>query len=252
MGELKIDKNLAPYDIENKVESFHWWFVVRRKLLKSILSSISVSRNCLAIDIGCGTGSNLKTLVSEGFNAIGLDQSVYALNLVRKKGKFLVLAGDLNNLPLKTKSFGLIIAADIFEHLEDDMPGIIESYRILRKEGILILTVPAFKSLRGIQDKVTSHKRRYSKKEIVDKLKVQGFDILRTSYFNFFLFFPILIGRRLIQLFGLKIESENKVNTPLINFFLKTIFSLELYMLNYFPFPFGISIFCVAKKKGEC
>jgi len=31
-----MEKN--PYDIESEVESFHWWFVVRRKLLKSILS----------------------------------------------------------------------------------------------------------------------------------------------------------------------------------------------------------------------
>jgi len=248
MNQPKMEKNQTPYDVESKVESFHWWFVVRRKLLKSILSSINVPVNCLTLDIGCGTGSNLRALVSAGLYPIGLDQSIYALTLVRKKGEYPVLAGDLNHLPFKTKSVGLIIALDIFEHLEDDANAFRESYRVLNNGGILILTVPAFKSLRGIQDVATGHKRRYSRKEITEKLREVGFDILKSSYFNFFLFFPILITRRMIHLLGIKIESENEVNFPLINFFFMAIFSLELYVLKYFSFPFGVSILCIAKK----
>ena len=248
MDKSKIEKNPTPYDVEYRVESFHWWFVVRRKLLKSILSSIKVPVNPLTLDIGCGTGSNLKVLSSVGLNTIGFDQSIYALNLVKTKGKFPLLAGDLSKLPIKTNSIGLIIAADILEHLEDDENGIREFYRALNKGGILVLTVPAFQFLWGIQDAVTGHKRRYSGKEIANKLRREGFDILKSSYFNFLLFFPILISRRLIRLFGLKIESENEVNSPLINFFLTSIFSLEVYALKYFSFPFGVSVFCIAKK----
>lgn len=241
----------TPYDIEAKVESFHWWFVVRRKLLKSILSSVNVPINSLTLDIGCGTGSNLRALVSAGLHAIGLDRSIYALHLVRSKGEFPLLAGDLDNLPFKTKSVGLIIAMDIFEHLGDDVVGISESYRILNNGGILILTVPAFECLRGIQDVVTGHKRRYLRKEITNKLKKAGFEIMKASYFNFFLFFPILFGRRIIRFLGLRVESENKINSPLINFVLKTIFSFEPYILKYFSFPFGVSILCIAKKSSE-
>ena len=243
-----MGKELTPYDVENKVESFHWWFVARRKLLKSILSSFNLQEKPITLDIGCGAGSNLKALASMGLYVIGLDRSVYTLTLARKKGEFPLLAGDLNKLPIKTKSVGLIIAMDILEHLEDDENGIHEFYRTLSTGGILIITVPAFESLRGIQDVVTGHKRRYSRKEITNKLKGVGFDILKSSYFNFLLFFPILIARRVIYLLGLKIESENEVNFPLINFFLKAIFSLELYVLKYFSFPFGVSIFCIAKK----
>jgi len=97
---------------------------------------------------------------------------------------------------------------------------------------------------------VTGHYRRYRRKEIVEKLSLAGFDILKSSYFNFFLFFPILMGRRLIRLFGLKIESENKINFPLLNSLLKAIFSLEPPILKYVSFPFGVSILCIARKKG--
>jgi SAM-dependent methyltransferase len=249
MNRPKIDKNRIPYDIESKVEGFHWWFVVRRKLLRSILSSIKAPQNRITLEVGCGTGANLRVLESVGVYSIGLDQSLYALKLIKKKGNSPLLAGDLNNLPIKAKSLGLIIAMDVFEHLEHDERGMSECYRVLIKGGILILTVPAFKSLWGIQDVVTGHKRRYSRKEIVNKLREEGFDILKSSYFNFFLFFPILIARRIIRFLGFKIESENEVNLSLINFFLKGIFSLEVHLMKYFSFPFGVSIFFIAKKR---
>lgn len=241
-------KNIT-YDVESKVESFHWWFVVRRKLLKSLLSSLDLNRNCITLDIGCGTGSNFKILRALGFNVIGLDQSIYALSLIKKKINFLLINGDLNKLPTQSNSTGIIIAMDILEHLEDDSNGIKEICRTLKKGGILILTVPAFGFLWGIQDVVTGHKRRYSKREILKKLKQEGFEILRSSYFNFFLFFPIFFARRVIHLLGLRVASENEINFPLINFFLRIIFSLEPYILRYFSFPFGVSIFCIARKR---
>jgi len=247
MTESQIKE--TPYDIELRVESFHWWFVVRRKLLKSLLSSLNVTKDCITIDIGCGTGANLKILGSTGFNVIGIDRSIYALSLIQKKINFPLINGDLNGLPIRPESVGLVVAMDILEHLENDLNGISEFCQALKKGGLLILTVPAFSFLWGIQDIVTGHKRRYSKKDILNKLREEGFDILRSSYFNFFLFFPILLTRRIIQLLGLKIDSENKINFPLFNFFLKTIFSLETFTLRFFSFPFGVSIFCVAKKR---
>ncbi len=250
MDKSNIRKRSTSYDVENEVESFHWWFVVRKKLLKSILSSINVPINSLTLDIGCGTGSNLQVLVSTGINAIGLDRSIYALSLISRKLDLPLLNGDLTKLPVRSYSLGLIIAMDIVEHLDDDTKGISELYRALAKGGMLILTVPAYKFLWGIQDIVTGHKRRYLRREITNKLREAGFEVMKASYFNFFLFFPILFARRLVRLLGCRVESENKINSPLINFVLKIVFSFELYILKYFSFPFGVSILCIAKKSS--
>ncbi len=240
----------TPYDIEAKVESFHWWFAVRKKLLRLILSSLDLPGGCVAIDIGCGVGSNLRVLESAGLDVIGLDRSFYALSLGRKRIKSPLLNGDLNDLPVRPKSVGLIVAMDILEHLDNDIGGIRSFYQALRENGILILTVPAFRSLWGIQDEVTFHKRRYLRHEVVNKLQQEGFEITKSSYFNFFLFFPILLGRRLIRILGLKVASENKINSPIINFVLKAIFSFEPYLLKYVSFPFGVSILCIARKSS--
>lgn len=236
------------YDLESKVESFHWWFVVRRKLLKIIISSFDFKSNPVTLDIGCGTGSNLKTLKDLGLKVIGIDQSNYALSIIKRKSNFPLICGDINQLPIRSDSVGTIIAMDILEHLEDDSNGIGEIYRVLEKNGTIILTVPAFGFLWGIQDVITGHKRRYKKKEIIKKLEEEGFKVIRSSYFNFFLFFPIFFARRLVHIFGFNIKSENEINSPIINFFLKGIFLLETYILKYFPFPFGVSVFYVGKK----
>ncbi len=119
--------NQVTFDIEYKIERNHWWFEGRRKLLRSMLLSITeFKKNCLALDVGCGTGANLRVLGSSGFWGIGIDHSLYALALVRKKGDFPLLAGDFNRLPIKSNSIGLIIAMDILEHLQNDEKGIKE------------------------------------------------------------------------------------------------------------------------------
>ena len=236
------------YDIEWNLERTHWWFSGRRRLLKFLLSYLSIQRDSMVIDVGCGVGSNLPLLKSMGFKVVGIDSECYSLSFAKNLSGTLLINGDVLKLPVKSNSIELVIATDILEHLDDDSMGIKEIHRTLRREGKVILTVPAFKSLWGIQDVVGMHKRRYSKNEFLRKIEREGFIVLKSSYFNFFLFFPIFLGRRLIRLLGVKIESENKINSPLINFFLKTLFSIEPYILKYFSFPFGVSVFCIARK----
>jgi SAM-dependent methyltransferase len=237
------------YDIEWSIERSHWWFTGRRRLLKTLLSYTGIHKNSLVIDVGCGVGSNLTLLKSMGFEVIGIDSEIYSLSFAKEIPEVSLINGDLLRLPIKSNSIGLIIATDILEHLNEDTIGIKEIHRVLAHRGMVVLTVPAFKFLWGTQDMVGMHKRRYSKNDILGKLEQVGFKILKSSYFNFFLFIPILVVRRIIRFLGLKIASENEINFRLINFFLKAIFSIEFYILKYFSFPFGVSIFCVAKKE---
>jgi 2-polyprenyl-3-methyl-5-hydroxy-6-metoxy-1,4-benzoquinol methylase len=106
------------YDIEWKVEGLHWWFVTRRKLLKSILLSFNFSLiKGIVVDIGCGGGSNLRLLRSLGISAIGLDKSIFTLSFTKKRLKY------------SSESIGLIIALNIIENLENHVNGIHEFYQ---------------------------------------------------------------------------------------------------------------------------
>ena len=44
-----------PYDIEWKVESFHWWFYRKKEIAQRLLHSLDVPQEFPAVDIGCGT-----------------------------------------------------------------------------------------------------------------------------------------------------------------------------------------------------
>ncbi len=237
------------YDIEWKLEISHWWFIGRRRLLKFLLSTVKIPKEARLIDIGCGVGSNLGLLQSLGFKLIGVDSEIYSLAYAKRRFPTIPLInGNLLKLPFKTNSIDLVIATDILEHLEEDTLGLREIYRVLKWKGEVLFTVPAFNFLWGIQDVVGMHKKRYSRSELIEKIEQQGFKILKTSYFNFLLFFPILFTRRLVHLLGLTIESENQINLPIINIFLTKLFSIEAHILRYFTFPFGVSIFCIAQK----
>jgi hypothetical protein len=105
--------------------------------------------------------------------------------------------------------------------------------------GKAVFTVPAFGFLSGVQDIVGMHKRRYLKRELVGKIEQEGFKILRSSYFNLFLLFPILPVRSLIHLLGLIVKSENEINSSFVNSLLKGVFHLKHLYLNTSLSPSG-------------
>lgn len=244
-----VKDSFLNYEIEYKIQNYHWWFLGRKKLLGSILHYINLLAEKNILEIGCGTGPNISVLNFTKFKVIGLDLSKYALSIVKKRFDIPLINGDLNNLPFKSNSVDIIIAMDVIEHLDNDINGIKEIYRTLKNGGVIIISVPAFKFLWGLQDIVTGHKRRYSLKDIKLKLKNNNFFIIKSHYFNFFLFYPIFFIRRLILILNLKIKSENEVNFPLLNFFLKKILLVEIFLSKFIKFPFGVSILCLAKKK---
>ncbi len=242
------------YGIMNDVEDKHWWFVGRRAILESFLQDISQSiripNSAIRIlDVGCGTGANLEMLKQYG-DSEGVDVSDDALEFCRKKG-LKVHKGLAEELPFEDETFDLVTALDVVEHLDDDVAGLKEMHRILKKDGKTLIFVPAFMWLWGVQDDISNHRIRYTRAQIVERMEKAGFEIERATYANITFFAPILAGRALMKVTGIKPESENNVNVSALNGFFGKIFSSEKYWLKKANFPFGVSIVIVARKKVE-
>lgn len=242
------------YGIMNDVEDKHWWFVGRRAILESFLQDISQSiripNSAIRIlDVGCGTGANLEMLKQYG-DSEGVDVSDDALEFCRKKG-LKVHKGLAEELPFENETFDLVTALDVVEHLDDDVAGLKEMHRILKKDGKTLIFVPAFMWLWGVQDDISNHRIRYTRAQIVERMEKAGFEIERATYANITFFAPILAGRALMKVTGIKPESENNVNVSALNGFFGKIFSSEKYWLKKANFPFGVSIVIVARKKVE-
>ena len=237
------------YEIEAKVEETHWWFTGRRKFFSRELTRAGIMPRAAVLDIGSSTGTNLRMLRCLGFSCVlGLDSSTDAIEFCAAKGLGPIHHGDVCAMPFAASTFDLVIASDVIEHVEDDALALQEIVRVLRPGGMLLLTVPAFASLWGLQDRVAHHKRRYRLPALRGQLQQAGLRPLRIFYFNYLLFLPIWLGRRLIDWLNIDISSEAQLNTPLLNRALSIIFNLDARTAPVLRPPFGVSIFLLAVK----
>lgn len=239
----------ATYEIEAQVEATHWWFVVRRRLFESIIHSLELAKDASILDIGTSTGTNLRMLRDSGYvNVRGLDMHEEAIRWCASKGLGQVDQGDICNIPSESNVYDLVMATDIIEHVDDDLQALREVLRVLKPGAKALITVPAFQSLWGLQDTVSHHKRRYSRKNLIEKLTHSGMKVEQCFYFNYLLFVPIWIARQAIRVFKPKIYSENELNSPLINRLLVWLFSLDVLTARKLKPPFGVSILAVIAK----
>ena len=95
----------------------------------------------------------------------------------------------------------------MIEHVNDDLAALRELRRVLRPGGYVLLTVPEFHLLWGLQDDVVHHKRRYRLHRLLKMLPVADLSPRRYFYFNYLLFLPILAARRLMRRLKIRVAS---------------------------------------------
>ena len=89
------------------------------------------------------------------------------------------LCGDLIKLPYRNESFDYVSALDVLEHIKDDEVAVSEIGRILKKNGIAIITVPHRMKFYTKQDKLIGHYRRYEIQELIEKFNKYDLSCLR-------------------------------------------------------------------------
>ena len=239
----------AAYAIEAAIEADHWWFVGRRLLFSDLIKGFGLPRDAEILDVGTSTGTNLRLLRDLGFGRItGVDQSPDAVRFCAEKGLGAVQLGDICALQLPEQRFDLVLATDVIEHVDDDLAALRELRRVLRPGGYLLLTVPAFHLLWGLQDDVGHHKRRYRLHRLLKMLPVADLSPRRYFYFNYLLFLPILAARRLMRRLKIRVASENEINTGWFNRALTRVFRFDVRTAPWLRPPIGVSALVVATR----
>ncbi|WP_295333963.1 bifunctional 2-polyprenyl-6-hydroxyphenol methylase/3-demethylubiquinol 3-O-methyltransferase UbiG [Flavobacterium sp.] len=244
------------YDLERN----HWWFVARERIISNYIRRLIQKeqlsdKNLNILNIGCGPGRSSEYLSQFG-KVTSVEYDKFCCEFASQKTGLEIINGSITELPFAETSFDLVCAFDVIEHVENDQLAVTEMKRVVKKNGVVFITVPAYMSLWSHHDVINHHFRRYKLPEI-KKLFLTGNDgkMIFSSYFNTFLFPPIYAFRKLSNLFktGEKRAgsgSDFEAFKPgLLNNVLFAIMHLETKFINKnISFPFGVSILYTWKK----
>jgi SAM-dependent methyltransferase len=239
--------NSDVYSVEAAVKDTHWWFAGRRRLFRRLIGALHPRPSWRVLEVGAGTGANLPVLREIGVGrVVACDVSVDALR--HSGGLTAVARADAARLPFRSGSIDLLLAADVIEHLDDDGAALREFVRVLRPGGHLVLTVPAFPSLWGPQDIVAQHRRRYGRGALLALLRDADARVTTCFHFNYLLFAPIWMARKILLAAGVDVTSENEINTTLLNRILTGVFFADVDSAPVLKPPFGVSLCVIAAK----
>jgi len=236
-------------------EKDHWWYQGLRDLVLRSLKQYHKQGGAL-LDAGCGTGGLLELLQKQDdliSRAIGVDISDFAIEFCKKRKLEEVYQSSIEDLPLEDSEVDSVVSLDVLYHLdvEDDHAALKEFERVLKPGGILIINLPAFESLRGSHDISGQTKKRYTKQDLEELVVATNFDIIKLSYRNVFLFPAIYAYRKIMPGFfsGESKNSDLWRFPKFLNSLLNKIVLIENWLLQFLNFPFGTSVYCIAKKK---
>jgi 2-polyprenyl-6-hydroxyphenyl methylase/3-demethylubiquinone-9 3-methyltransferase len=110
--------------------ALHWLARARGQLVPAPAHSAAA-----LLDVGCGGG--LLAPHVAGYRHVGVDVSASALDIAAEHGVEPVQA-DAADLPFPDDSFDVVVAGEIFEHVEDLGAVVAEAARVLRPGGTLV------------------------------------------------------------------------------------------------------------------
>lgn len=230
------------YNDIDDLEDNLWWFRVRREIVVDIIQNINNHNTFNLIDIGCGNGHLLKDASRYVKSAVGIEKFNYS------KPKFNnILNIDIFDNNFNNNSFDIITFLDVMEHIENENDFLQEVKRLIKPDGTIIITVPAYQCLFSNSDVFYGHYRRYNAKRLKKVLEYNGLEIEKLSYMNFFLF-PLFALVRIID----KVFNRKKFeygDSKLTNSILYNIFHIEKYLLKKVDLPFGSSLLAICKIK---
>lgn len=243
------------YDEYVEVEDSHWWFRGRNLILPTLLRQY-LRPPVRILDVGSGGGMIASSLREFGSVTV-CDVDPRCEAAVQRRGGLAFRYGRAEAMPFEDRSFDLVTAFDVIEHIDDDQLALREFVRVVRPGGGVAIAVPAYQWMWGRQDEVSGHYRRYNRRLLRERIEGAGLRIQRLTAFNTLLFLPAAA----IRLFRGRVHPETPGHadgamksdfsmTPpgLVNDALATMFAAERLPLRMIDLPFGISLFAFARK----
>lgn len=142
------------------------------------------------LDIGCGNGMYLYNLKNQGWDVYGIDPSNHAVNFATNElGLEKVTQGFLEEIKYPDEFFDVITLNHVIEHLPDPNLTLKEIKRLLKRNGLFVITTPNFDC---VSEKIFKqywfpletprHLYLYTENTLRKLLEINGLQIIKTKY----------------------------------------------------------------------
>ena len=207
--------------------------------LKGIYKQLKYLKNKKILDAGCREGY-IGSLFLEDNKVTFVDIEEKHLKNIKKHKNAIITKTD--KLPFKRNYFDVIICSDVLEHIKEDKKVIKNLLDILKKDGILVLTNPAYSRYYGEHDRLIGHYRRYDKKDYLNIAKENALEIVKIKYLASLIFLPFILSQKFKKSKSLY-EGNSKLERKIV-WLLNSLCWIDA-KLNL---PFGICIMGIFKK----
>jgi len=236
-------------------EETNFWFVTRNQVILNLIRSYTSSQNFSFLEIGCGTGYVLKAVQSiTNQKIVGAEIHTGGLKFAQSRvpnAQFIQL--DATRIPF-SNTYDAIGAFDVLEHISEDEVVMQQIMKALKPGGYFYISVPQYPWMWSYLDDIAYHKRRYTRKELISKLKNAGFQVPYCGSFVFSLFPAMVMSRWLNNKpqnkQGENMSADREFNMPAwMNALFTSILKIDVVFIRLgFQLPFGGSIIAVAQK----
>lgn len=131
---------------KNKIE-WKYSSYMEKNIYNPILNKIKpYKKNNKILEIGCSSGSFLNAASKHDWDVFGVEVAGKSAEIAQEKG-FNIFVGDVLDAKFDSEYFDAVVMYQTFEHLSYPRATLQEVYRILRKGGMLNISVPNLNSL---------------------------------------------------------------------------------------------------------
>jgi SAM-dependent methyltransferase len=243
------------YEVMYRCEEEYWWYVGLHDLVTAhIHQFLGDRRPVQLLDVGCGTGKLLDRCRS--YRPFGLEYSREGVRFVQQRGLERVVRASACQIPFPDNTFDLVTSMDVIYHIAapGDLQALREMRRVLKPGGLLLQNLPAYEWLRSHHDVAIHTQQRYTRRQLREMLREAGLQDVMMSYRNTALFPLAALMRGAQKLVrpnppAAEAKSDLKTLPRLLNRALMLPLLIENRLIRRgVRFPFGLSVYSVAKK----
>jgi len=177
------------------VEENSFWFRHRNRCIATAVTTAFPAGKEFFLDVGAGNGYVARGLMRAGYEVVAVEPGPAGARNARARGVSHVVCATTDACGFLPNSVPAIGAFDVVEHIADDVGFLSHLSTLLRADGVLALTVPAYSALWSADDEHAGHQRRYTAATLRAALTAAGFRVDYETYFFRWLPLPIALLR---------------------------------------------------------